>query len=98
MADRVSHIVLLGDSVLDNGAYTRGEPDVVQHLRSLMPRTWQATLRAVDGSTTAGLPVQAEKIPADASHLVIAIGGDNAPMDTPPPGTRGAPTAPTVPP
>jgi hypothetical protein len=30
---RVPHVVLLGDSILDNGAYTSGGPDVVTQLR-----------------------------------------------------------------
>jgi hypothetical protein len=29
----VPHIVLLGDSIFDNDAYTNGKPDVVTHLR-----------------------------------------------------------------
>jgi hypothetical protein len=72
------HVVLLGDSIFDNGAYTRGAPDVVSHLRGLLPAGAQATLRAIDGAITAGLPSQLERVPADASHLVIAIGGNDA--------------------
>jgi hypothetical protein len=36
------HVVLLGDSIFDNAAYTRGEPDVVGHLRDLLPSPWRA--------------------------------------------------------
>jgi hypothetical protein len=71
------HIVLLGDSIFDNGAYTHGEPDVVTHLRDLMPEPWQATLLAVDGATIAGLPHQLREVPPSASHLVISIGGND---------------------
>src|SRR5215467_11861764 len=46
-------VALLGDSILDNAAYTDGEPDVVAHLRSMLPQNWQASLLAVDGSVTA---------------------------------------------
>src|SRR5688500_14337329 len=44
------HVVLLGDSIFDNGAYVSGGPDVVAHLRAMLPRGWEATLLAVDGA------------------------------------------------
>jgi hypothetical protein len=72
------HVVLLGDSIFDNGAYTGGEPDVVTHLRRLLPPPWKATLAAVDGATTGRLRAQLPRVPADASHLVVAIGGNDA--------------------
>jgi hypothetical protein len=72
------HVVLLGDSIFDNAAYTSGEPDVVSHLRRLLPAGWTATLCAVDGATTAGLEAQLRWVPDDASHLVISIGGNDA--------------------
>jgi hypothetical protein len=72
------HIVLLGDSIFDNAAYTGGAPDVVTHLRRVLPSGWKATLRAVDGATTAGLPAQLARVPADATHLVISVGGNDA--------------------
>jgi hypothetical protein len=75
---RQGHAVLLGDSIFDNSAYTRGAPDVVTHLRSLLPEGWQATLRAVDGATTATFEGQLAQLPADATHLVIAVGGNDA--------------------
>src|SRR5688572_8603898 len=72
------HIVLLGDSIFDNIAYTSGQPDVIAHLRDLLPAGWRATLLARDGATTAGLTTQLARVPEDASHLVIAIGGNDA--------------------
>src|SRR5688572_30888748 len=72
------HVVLLGDSIFANAAYTRGEPDVTSHLRSLLPGGWQATLIARDGATTADLPSQLRQLPGDATRLVIAIGGNDA--------------------
>jgi lysophospholipase L1-like esterase len=72
------HVVLLGDSIFDNRAYTRGAPDVVTHLSQVLPAGWQATLCAVDGATTARLAAQLQCIPADASHLFISIGGNDA--------------------
>jgi hypothetical protein len=74
------HIALLGDSVFDNAAYVGQEPDVVEHLRQLLPAPWRATLIARDGSTTTDLDRQLVRIPRDASHLVISIGGNDALM------------------
>ena len=72
------HIVLLGDSVFDNRAYTNGAPDVVTHLRALLPHGWSTSLVAVDGSTAADLGAQLSKVPANATHLVISVGGNDA--------------------
>ena len=72
------HIVLLGDSIFDNGSYTRGEPDVVGHLASLIPWTWRATLLAVDGARTADVGSQLDRVPRDATHLIVSVGGNDA--------------------
>jgi hypothetical protein len=78
MTEWRNHIVLLGDSILANRAYTNGAPDVVTHLRRLLPHPWQATLCAVDGALTDELAAQLACVPVDATHLVIAIGGNDA--------------------
>jgi len=72
------HITLLGDSVLDNRAYTMGEPDVATHLRRLLPDSVDVTLCAVDGSTTSDLSPQIQNLPASTSHIVVSIGGNDA--------------------
>jgi len=72
------HIALLGDSILDNRSYTKGEPDVASHLRQLLPNSAEVTLCAVDGSTTSDLAPQIRRVPADASHIVVSIGGNDA--------------------
>jgi lysophospholipase L1-like esterase len=72
------HVVLLGDSIFDNSSYTRGEPDVVSHLRRVLPDDARATLSARDGATTGGLARQLDNVPRDATHLVVAIGGNDA--------------------
>ena len=72
------HVVLLGDSIFDNAAYTRGDPDVVTHLQSLLAKDDRATLLAVDGARVADLPAQLRRMPADATHLVVSIGGNDA--------------------
>jgi hypothetical protein len=78
VAARHPHIVLIGDSIFDNGAYTRGEPDVVTHLARLIPQGWKATSCAVDGATTAGLTAQLRRVPPEATHLAVSIGGNDA--------------------
>jgi len=72
------HVVLLGDSVFDNAAYVAGGPDVVAQLRGLLPEGWRATLRAVDGSVAADVAGQLRRLPADATHLVVSAGGNDA--------------------
>jgi hypothetical protein len=74
----MAHVVLLGDSIFDNGAYTAGGPDVVTQLCDTLPPRWQATLAAVDGATTADVPRQLRHLPDDASHLVVSMGGNDA--------------------
>lgn len=75
------HLVLLGDSIFDNAAYVAGGPDVVTHLRDQLPVEWRATLAAIDGATTHSMPIQYGRIPADATHLVLSIGGNDALMN-----------------
>ena len=72
------HIALMGDSIFDNASYTKGLPDVVTHLRGLLPVGAKASLLAVDGSTTADLGDQVSEIPADVTRAVVSIGGNNA--------------------
>jgi GDSL-like lipase/acylhydrolase family protein len=72
------HLVLLGDSIFDNLAYTSGGPDVISQVRRLLPAGWQASLLAVDGATTDDIPRQLVRLPRDASHLVLSAGGNDA--------------------
>jgi hypothetical protein len=75
----VSHVVLLGDSIFDNAAYvTAGTPDVVRHVRQRLPYGSEATLAAVDGSKTRDVREQLGRLPADATHLVVSAGGNDA--------------------
>lgn len=74
----MGHVVLLGDSVFDNAAYVAAGPDVVTQLRQRLPDGWKATLRALDGSVAAGVHSQLHQLPAEASHLVISTGGNDA--------------------
>ncbi|MDP8913754.1 MAG: SGNH/GDSL hydrolase family protein [Pseudomonadota bacterium] len=74
----MSHIVLLGDSIFDNGVYVPGQPDVVKQLRSALPDAWTATLCAVDGAVTRSVAGQLARIPSGATHLVVSVGGNDA--------------------
>lgn len=74
----MQHIVLLGDSIFDNGAYVAGGPDVVTQLAGLLPSGWRGTLAAVDGAVIDDVPRQLEGVPAAATHLVISVGGNDA--------------------
>jgi hypothetical protein len=74
----MKHIVLLGDSILDNKSYVGGGLDVVSHLRRQMPGEWKATLRAVDGSLVENVREQTLGLPRDVTHLFVSAGGNNA--------------------
>ena len=74
----MNHVVLLGNSIFDNGSYVSGGPDVVTQLRQLVPKGWQATLNAVDGAVTADVIRQLDGLPPDTTHLVVSAGGNDA--------------------
>ena len=74
----MSHVALIGDSIFDNKAYTDGGPDVITHLREQLPDGWQATLQAIDGATIAAVYEQLDRVPEDASHVVLSVGGNDA--------------------
>ncbi|MFC7513833.1 SGNH/GDSL hydrolase family protein [Herbaspirillum sp. GCM10030257] len=80
VASRNMHLVLLGDSIFDNGAYTGGKPDVITQLRNVIPRGWKADLLARDGATTEGIAAQLARVPPGATHLVLSVGGNDALM------------------
>ena len=70
-------VVLLGDSILDNGAYTGGGPHVAAQLQAALPAGWRAVLAAVDGATTEDVPRQMRDVPDDAAVLVVSAGGND---------------------
>jgi hypothetical protein len=73
----MSHVIFLGDSTLDNAAYVGGGPAVIDQVRRRLPEGWRATLLAVDGSRIEDVHRQLGQLPADASHLVLSIGGND---------------------
>jgi hypothetical protein len=74
----MGHVLLLGDSILDNLAYVRGGPDVIRQVRAKLPAGWDASLLAVDGATTGEVPFQLSRLPEDSTHLVVSAGGNDA--------------------
>jgi hypothetical protein len=74
----MGHVVLLGDSIFDNARYVPDRPPVIDQLRQSLPRGWFATLLAVDGHISEDVANQLQKLPADATHLVVSAGGNDA--------------------
>jgi hypothetical protein len=74
----MGHVVLLGDSIFDNARYVPDRPPVIDQLRQSLPRGWLASLLAVDGHTTEDVANQLKALPADATHLVVSAGGNDA--------------------
>lgn len=72
------HVVLLGDSIFDNGVYVPGKPSVSEQLAAELGERGKATLLAVDGDVTRDVAGQLERLPADATHLVVSVGGNDA--------------------
>lgn len=72
------HIVLLGDSILDNAPYVGVSPAVSDQLSTAVAnRKWKVTLRAVDGAKMQHIPKQLANLPTDASLFVLSIGGND---------------------
>jgi hypothetical protein len=74
----MGHVVLLGDSIFDNARYVPDRPPVIDQLRQALPRGWLASLLAVDGNITEDVADQLKNLPADATHLVVSAGGNDA--------------------
>jgi hypothetical protein len=74
----MGHAVLLGDSIFDNARYVPDRPPVIEQLRHSLPKGWRATLLAVDGHMTEDVNNQLKDLPADATHLVVSAGGNDA--------------------
>jgi hypothetical protein len=73
------HVVLLGDSIFDNRVYVAPEPDVIHQLRGKLGSGWTASLLAVDGHVTDDVGArQLGRLPSDATHIVISVGGNDA--------------------
>jgi len=72
------HLVLIGDSILDNASYVPGRrPAVIDHVRDRLSDGWVATKLAVDGSVINDVHRQLDALPGDATHLVLSVGGND---------------------
>jgi hypothetical protein len=75
MASPIRHLVLLGDSIFDNGSYVRGRPSVIDQLKTkIKDQGWNASLIAVDGNILSDVSHQIKNVPRDATHLFVSIG------------------------
>jgi hypothetical protein len=72
------HLVLLGDSIFDNESYVPGGPPVIEQVRRMLPAGARATLLALDGAVCGSVAGQVGRLPEDASHLVVSVGGNDA--------------------
>ncbi|CAF2139791.1 unnamed protein product [Rotaria magnacalcarata] len=80
MGTTVTHLVLLGDSTIDNKFYVgKGNLPIIDQLKiKAQERGWNATSVAVDGHSISHISSQLTRIPQDATHLFISIGGNDA--------------------
>jgi hypothetical protein len=74
----MAHVVLLGDSIFDNAAYTGGEPDVAAQVSDTLPPGCRVTLLARDGAMIDDVARQVQYIPRDATHVIVSMGGNDA--------------------
>lgn len=76
---RLEHIALVGDSILDNKAYTGSGPCVTEHLEfKLHSRNWTVTNCAVDGDVVDDVVEdQMRTIPNSATAIVLSAGGND---------------------
>jgi hypothetical protein len=74
----MGHVVLLGDSIFDNARYVPDRPAVIDQVRQALPQGWRATLLAVDGHIIQDVVHQLQGLPADATHLFVSAGGNDA--------------------
>jgi hypothetical protein len=74
------HTVLLGDSTLDNAAYTKGYLCIEDQMKaSEKAHGIDCILLALDGALISNIKSQLERLPPSATHLVISVGGNNGP-------------------
>ena len=74
----MNRIVLVGDSVLDNGAYVGGGPDIQQQLADELGSGSEVQLLAVDGAVTNDVLHQINAIPSNVAHIFLSAGGNDA--------------------
>jgi lysophospholipase L1-like esterase len=80
-SDSMNHLVLLGDSTFDNRAYVSQGSDVAALVRQALPNNWTISLLAQDGAMIADIVKQLASLPADATHLLVSVGGNDGLRD-----------------
>ena len=79
--DNHIHLLMLGDSVFDNGVYVPGQPDVSAQVESHLERSFKSsklTFHARDGAVMSDVKNQQIKnIPEDITHIALSIGGND---------------------
>lgn len=73
----MSHLILLGDSIFDNGVYVPNEPAVIDQVNALLATGSNATLLARDGDLIENVEEQLASVPSNATHLFLSVGGNN---------------------
>lgn len=71
------HVVLVGDSILDNDAYVGSSPGVTDQLRGVLDSEWIVSKVAVDGDCLRHVSAQANRIDRSATNAVLSIGGND---------------------
>jgi lysophospholipase L1-like esterase len=73
-----TRIILLGDSVIDNGAYVRpGEPEVTKQLQALLPEH-AVIKRALDGAVCADVLSSQVANLESTDRIILSAGGNDA--------------------
>ena len=75
------NLILLGDSIFDNGVYVDpGQADVTVHLnRKLDPLNWTLDMRAVDGAVVSDVEDQlTSELVSVVGLFVLSVGGNDA--------------------
>jgi len=74
----MNRIVLLGDSIIDNGAYVRpGEPDVTRQVQERLPGA-TVIKRALDGAKVENVLRDQLNDLASEDFIVLSVGGNDA--------------------
>jgi hypothetical protein len=71
-------LVLFGDSIFDNAAYSGKDQSVIACLERELDGSAACELKAIDGNITRQVHAQLKHIPRDATRIFISSGGNDA--------------------
>jgi GDSL-like Lipase/Acylhydrolase family len=74
----MQHIVLIGDSIIDNAPYVMAGHTVTDYLTRKIDDSIKITRLARDGDVTEGAMEQLSRLPEDCTDIVISVGGNDA--------------------